>query len=66
MAADIDVTSKVEVGWVDDEVIGLDRCVCGTSSIDTVGVDRDDPWQCPMCGRELYIRQTLTVLEKRV
>ncbi len=65
MANDIDVTDKVTLGWVDADVADLKKCVCGTTSIDTLEADRDDPWQCPMCGRELYIRQTLTVLEKR-
>ena len=67
MAADIDVTDKVQIGWIDDEVISLDRCACGLElDAELLSLGRDEPWQCAKCGRELYITQRTIVWEKRV
>ena len=64
MANDIDVTAKVEIAWIDHELVGLNRCVCGVASEGfTLDIDRDDASVCNACGRKLYVRQVTQIFE---
>jgi hypothetical protein len=62
-ANDIDVTAKVQIDWINDEFVGISRCVCGKQVDFTLDTERDDPNVCNACCRALYVRQVTQIFE---
>jgi len=63
---DKDVTSEARCGDIDGEVMELRQCVCGATfdCWDAIlNIYCDLAWRCPSCGRRLYFRYKVTVLE---
>lgn len=63
---DKDVTDKVEFGNSDDEFLPLEKCVCGQVFgfwDHSLSIYRDNPTECPKCGRKLYFKNKITVFE---
>lgn len=61
-----DVTQKTQFGNPDDEALPLLKCVCGRtfSSWELVlSMYEDDPEIMPCCGRKLFFRQSIRILE---
>ena len=62
-----DVTSLVEVGSIDDELIPITKCVCGATFKNwggfVISIYEDMPYRCPKCGRGLYFSIELHVYE---
>lgn len=67
-APDTDVTELVDFGGIDGEDLPLTKCVCG-ERFDywdlTLHVYRDTAREMHCCGRKLYFRSTVQVLEVR-
>jgi hypothetical protein len=65
MNMDIDITTKVQFGDNDGEVLPLSRCVCG-KRFDPwtfiLSVYREDPKECT-CGRKLYFKNVISIFE---
>ena|SRR3989304_5387795 len=63
---DRDVTDLVKRGYVDDECMPIEKCVCGAEFKGwdwTISIYRDRANKCPACGRKLYFRQSVSVFE---
>lgn len=63
---DRDVTHLVELGSIDDELIPVNRCICGHPGgwgNFTISIYRDTPYKCPNCGRGLYFTLGIRVYE---
>ena len=59
-----DVTEKVKFGNNDDEYLPIEKCVCGAefgSWSFVINVYKDDPNECPKCGRKYYFRNEIKV-----
>jgi len=64
-ANDIDVTTKVRIDWIDFELVGVGRCVCGQQGEFCLDTDRNEASACDTCGRKLYVRQVTQIFEVR-
>ena len=63
---DRDVTDLVKRGYVDDEHMPIEKCVCGAKFKGwdwTISIYREDAYECPKCGRKFYFQQTVRVFE---
>ena len=62
-----DVTDQVRVGYSDEESLPMEKCVCGASWPTWDGpilhIERDDPVECPKCGRKFHWKSKITVWE---
>lgn len=61
-----DVTEYVEFGNPDDECLPITLCICGAKYEPwdkIISIYDDDPRPMPCCGRKLFFRQVVTVLE---
>lgn len=66
MSADKDITAQVGFGDNDGDCLPLTRCICGKRYQHwdfILHADREESKKCD-CGRELYFRFTIQVLEK--
>ena len=66
MTDDVCVTTKVRVGVIDDEIMEIEKCVCGEEfgSMDfIISVYREHPYSCPKCGRHLYFLYGYRIME---
>ncbi len=64
---DKDVTKLVEFYDSDGEHLPLIKCVCGRRSAawdNILSIYRDAATKCPDCGRALYFKSTMRVLER--
>lgn len=62
----IDVTDKIELGSVDDELVPITKCVCGAEFEwwhFYISIYPDTPYGCPKCGREFYFENTVKVYQ---
>lgn len=66
----MNVTDQVEFGPIDQEMLPLTKCVCGATwkawAGPVLSVYADDPTACPECGRRLYFRNFIMVIEVEV
>ena len=65
---DIDITNKIRAGCIDDEVMFIEKCVCGKdygarSRDFKISIFRDDPSVCRGCGRKFYFGYKVAVYE---
>lgn len=63
---DRDVTELVRRGYVDDEHMPIEKCVCGAefkSWTFNISIYRDSPHECQKCGRKLYFTMSVRVFE---
>ena len=64
---EIDVTDQVSFDNPDDECLPITKCVCGAKfrawSEFNISIYSDDPYPCPKCGRKLYFRNSIRVME---
>ena len=61
-----DITDEVTFGWNDDELLPLTKCACGKTWKwweFTIGIEKDDPVECPECGRKLVWSTSIKVYE---
>lgn len=66
MSKIIDVTEQVDFGWNDDELLPINKCVCGYKFKPwtfIIGVYEEDPYECPKCGAKLFFRTFIKVYE---
>lgn len=59
-----DVTSQVDFGLPDDELLPLTKCVCGATFTlwhFNVSVYSDDATSCAHCGARLYFTNSIRV-----
>jgi hypothetical protein len=63
--AQIDVTEKIGIGWVDDGVLKIEQCVCGARPDYFVisADDYKDANTCEECGRRFQLVQITKVYE---
>ena len=63
---DKDITSQVQFGGVDGELLPLTKCACG-QEFDywdfVLSIYRVEPDVCPNCGRKMYFKLEVTVYE---
>jgi hypothetical protein len=64
----VDVTSKIEFSWNDEECLPITRCICGIkfSAWDFIISIYDDDTllnHCPNCGRAFYFRIDIRIIE---
>ena len=62
----LDVTKQVRFEGNDDELLPITQCVCGAKFNPwefIIGIYKDDPYKCPMCGAKLYFTWDITVYE---
>ena len=63
---DKDVTSLIEQGEIDDEVMSILKCVCGEKFHDWkfyIGIYRNRPYRCNKCNRGLYFSVSVRIYE---
>ena len=63
---DRDVTDLVKRGYVDDECMPIEKCVCGAEFVPwtfIISIYRDSAYECPMCSRKLYFAMSVRVFE---
>jgi hypothetical protein len=63
---DKDVTDQVEFMNPDDELLPINKCVCGQEYEwweFVISIYREDAFQCENCGRQLYFTQKIRVWE---
>lgn len=61
-----DVTDQIQVGAVDDELVAVNKCVCGEVFDHWyfyLSIYPDSPNECPACGRKFYFTSTVRVFE---
>lgn len=61
-----DVTSEVQFGNNDDEHLPLTKCICGETFElwgFMIGVYKDDPDECPECGRKYYFSNSIVIYQ---
>lgn len=60
-----DVTDAVVLGWVDDEVAQLKKCVCGhrLEGGAVISIYPNNAFTCPACGVKLVIQQSTRVFQ---
>jgi len=62
---DKDITNQCSFGENDDEILPLEKCVCGEEYIlwdFVLSIYRENPTVCK-CGRKLYFRNKITIYE---
>jgi DNA-directed RNA polymerase subunit RPC12/RpoP len=64
----IDVTKKVNFGWIDDESLPITKCICGHEfemwcGDLTISIYKDDPTECPNCGAKLYFSNEIRIYQ---
>ena len=65
----VDVTDQVDFGWPDDECLPMKKCGCGATwalwEWDglLLSIYKDDPRECPECGRKFYWESHIKVFE---
>ena len=63
---DRDVTDLIKRGYVDDECMPIEKCVCGAefkSWTFIISIYKDHAYECPKCGRKLYFTMRVRVFE---
>ncbi len=67
MSQDIDVTDLVKIGYVDDDITPLLKCVCGHEFAHwtfLLSIYREPGLQrCQQCGRAFYFSRAVRVFE---
>jgi hypothetical protein len=58
----IDATRDVQRGWEDEELLNIEKCICGYAEGFTISIYTDDAHECPACHRKFVLRQTTKVL----
>ena len=63
--SDIDITNQCEFGFNDKEILQLEKCACGKvfDPWMLISIYRDIPTQCPRCGRLLYFRVSIKIMQ---
>ena len=62
----VDVTDQVSFGNSDDEHLPITKCICGERFGHwnfTIGIYKDEPKECPMCGRRYFFTTSTRVYE---
>ena len=62
----VDVTDQVSFGNSDDELLPITKCICGENFNYwnfTIGIYKDEPKECPMCGRRYFFTTSTRVYE---
>jgi hypothetical protein len=62
----VDVTDQVSFGNSDDEYLPITKCICGERFGHwnfTIGIYKDEPKECPMCGRRYFFTTSTRVYE---
>lgn len=61
-----DVTNQVDFQLNDDELLPMTRCACGAKFAPwnfSIGIEKDYPNECPVCGRRFYFSVQIHVYE---
>ena len=64
---DKDITSLVNFGNNDGELLPITKCICGTRFIAwdfIISIYPDTPYECPSCKRKLYFSLSIKLFEK--
>ena len=62
----VDVTDQVSFGNSDDEMLPLTKCICGERFQEwnfIISIYKDEPRECPMCGRRYFFTTSTRVYE---
>jgi DNA-directed RNA polymerase subunit RPC12/RpoP len=62
----IDITNQVQFYTNDDECLPIVECACGHAFDPwefVLSVYRDDPRECPNCGRKMFFQNEITVYQ---
>ena len=62
----IDITSKIEFGDNDEELLPITKCACGHKFEFwkfTISIYEDNPYECPYCKRKMFFRTNIQVFE---
>jgi len=62
----IDITDKVSFEGNDDESLPITKCICGAEFKAwsfSISIYKENPKQCPACGRKLFFKPMIRVYE---